>query len=43
MDKRGGGGGGTRVSRFSVESFFSQSAGMFRRGKLLCCVSERFR
>ena len=39
MDKRGGGIG---VSRFSVEIFLSQSAGNFRRGKMLCCVSESF-
>ena len=39
MDKRGVIG----VSRFSVERFLSQSAGNFRRGKLLCCLSESFR
>ena len=39
LDKRGGIG----VSRFSVERFLSQSAGNFRRGKMLCCVSDNFR
>ena len=38
---KGEGGGG--VSRFSVESFLSQSAANFRSGTLLCCVSENFR
>ena len=32
MDKKG-------VSRFSVESFLSDSAEKFRRGTLMCCVS----
>ena len=31
------------VSRFSVESFSPQSAGNFRRGTALCCVSVNFR
>ena len=38
MDKREG-----EVSNFSVENFLSQSAEKFRRGTLLCCVSENFR
>ena len=38
MDKRGGGGEG--VSRCSVENFLSHSAETFRRGTLLCSVSE---
>ena len=38
MDKRGGGG-----SRFSVKNFLSHCAEKFRRGTLLCCVSENFR
>ena len=37
MDKRWG------VSRFSVESFFVLKCRKFRRGKFLCCVSEKFR
>ena len=37
MDKRWG------VSRFSVESFFVLKCRKFRRGKILCCVSENFR
>ena len=28
------------MSRFSVEIFFSHSTGTFRRGTLLCCVSQ---
>ena len=31
------------MSRFFVEFFLSHSAGRFRRGTLLCCVSEIFR
>ena len=31
------------VSRFSDENFLSHSAEKFRRGTLLCCVSENFR
>ena len=30
------------VSRFSVEKFLSQGAENFRRGTLVCCVSESF-
>ena len=30
------------MSRFSVENFLSHSAETFRRGTLLCCVSENF-
>ena len=41
LDKRGEGGFG--VSGFSVEIFLSQSAEIFRRRTLLCCVSEKFR
>ena len=37
------GGGGVGVSSFSVENFLSQAAENFRRGNLLCCVSEKFR
>ena len=36
------GGGGVVLSRFSVENFLSQGDGNFRRGTLLCCVSESF-
>ena len=36
------GGGGVVVSRFSVENFLSQGAKNFRRGTLVCCVSENF-
>ena len=43
MDKRGGGEGGREgVSRFSVEIVLSHSTETFRRGTLLCCVSENF-
>ena len=35
MDKREG-----VVSSFSFESFLSHNAETFRRGTLLCCVSE---
>ena len=38
MDTRGGGG----VSRISVEKFLSHNAENFRKGVLLCCVSEKF-
>ena len=38
MNKRGGGG----VEKFSVENFLSHSTETFRRGTLLCCVSENF-
>ena len=31
------------MSRFSVENLLSHSAEKFRRGTLLCCVSENFR
>ena len=31
------------MSRFSFEFFLSHSAEKFRRGTLLCCVSESFR
>ena len=31
------------VSRFSVQKFFSHCVDKFRRGTLLCCVSENFR
>ena len=34
---------GRRVSSFSVENFLSHSAEKFRRGTLLCCVSEKSR
>ena len=37
------GGGGWVVSRFSIENFLSHSDEKFRRGNLLCCVSENFR
>ena len=37
-----GGGGGVVVSRFSVEKFLSQGAENFRRGTLVCYVSENF-
>ena len=37
MDKREG-----VVSSFSFESFLSHNAETFRRGTLLCCVSEKF-
>ena len=37
MDKRG------EVSRFCFEIFLSHSAEKFRRGTLLCCVSENLR
>ena len=30
------------MSRFSVEIFLSRSTGTFRRGTLLCCVSDHF-
>ena len=40
MDKRGGLWG---YQDFPSKAFLSQSAGMVRRGKLLCCVSESFR
>ena len=30
------------MSRFSVEFFLSHSTETFRRGPLLCCVSENF-
>ena len=30
------------MSRFSVEHFLSHSTETFRRGTLLCCVSENF-
>ena len=36
MPKRG-------KSRFSIENLLSESAEKFRRGTLLCCVSENFR
>ena len=36
------GGGGVVVSRFSVGKFLSEGAENFRRGTLLCCVSENF-
>ena len=32
-----------RVSQFSLKNFSSHSAEKFRRGTLLCCVSENFR
>ena len=38
MERRGGG-----VSRFFVKNFLSHSAEKFRRGTLLCCVSENLR
>ena len=38
MDNRGEG-----VSRFSIETLLSHSTETFRRGTLLCCVSEKFR
>ena len=41
--KRGLGGGGRRLSRFSVQIVSSQSAEKFRRVTLLCFVSEKFR
>ena len=34
---------GEAVSRYSVESFSSLRVEHFRRGTLLCCVSETFR
>ena len=37
MDKEGG------VSRFSVETLLSRSTKIFRRGTLLCCVSQNYR
>ena len=37
MDRREG-----EVSRFSCRNFLSHSAEKFRRGTLLCCVSESF-
>ena len=40
LDKRGGGGG---VSRLSVESFLSHSAENFRRGILYCCINFGYR
>ena len=40
---RGGRVVGVVVSRFSEEKFLSQGAENFRRGTLLCCVSEKFR
>ena len=42
MDKKGGGGGGGREYHKIVENFLSHSAEKFRRGTLLCCVSENF-
>ena len=30
------------MSRFSMEDFLSHSPERFRRGTLLCCVSENF-
>ena len=30
------------MSQFSVENFLSHSTETFRRGNLLCCVSENF-
>ena len=38
MEKKGEG-----VSQFSVEKILSHSTEIFRRGTLLCCVSENFR
>ena len=43
MDKRGGMERREGVSRFSVQKFFSHSYDKFRRGTLLCCVSENIR
>ena len=37
MDKNEGG-----VTKFSVEKILSERAEKFRRGTLLCCVSENF-
>ena len=31
------------MSRFSVQNILSHSAENFRRGPLLCCVSEKYR
>ena len=31
------------VSRFPVDSFLYHNAETFRKGTLLCCVSEKFR
>ena len=39
---RGGRVVGVVVSRFSEEKFLSQGAENFRRGTLVCCVSESF-
>ena len=39
MEKSGEGG----LSKLSVENFLSHSTEIFRRGTLLCCVSENFR
>ena len=39
---RGGGGGG-RVSRFSVETSLSHNAQNFRRGILYCCINFGYR
>ena len=33
----------TRVPRFSVKNYLSHNAEFFRKGTLLCCVSEKFR
>ena len=38
MEKREG-----QKSRFSIDKFLSHSTETFRRGTLLCCVSELFR
>ena len=39
MEQKGGGG----LSKLSVEKFLSHITETFRRGNLLCCVSENFR
>ena len=38
MEKKGGGG----LSKLSVEKLLSHITETFRRGNLLCCVSENF-